>query len=167
MTVANKKPVILNLSKDQFSQNPVNLVEPVQTSPQLFEDIEDILCLRARGGAQIAPDDAPVFDEERLAIGHAERERHTERLRHRAFRIGEQDERQTVLLLEAELRPGIVRADADHAYTTCLPLREVVAETARLRGAAGRVGFGIKVDQGEAVAVKAGQTHFVAPLVAR
>ena len=58
--------------------------------------------------------------------------------------ISKEGIRKVVLLAEFLLRLGRVARDAEHDGAGRLDLFELVAETARLDGAAGRIGFGIK-----------------------
>ena len=60
--------------------------------------------------------------------------------------VGEQRERQLVLLLELDVRALVVRADAEHDRAGALELAPRVADPAGLGCAAGRVVLGIEVE---------------------
>src|SRR5439155_17571780 len=61
-------------------------------------------------------------------------------------RIGEQREREVVLLLELGVRALVVGRDAEHNGARALELAVRVADAARLRRAAGGVVLGIEIE---------------------
>ncbi len=100
-------------------------------------------------------------------MGQAEDEGDAEGPGQDALLVGEEGEGKVVFLLEAELRGRTVRADADDAHAARLEGGEVVAQAAGLGGAAGGIGFGVEIDEGEAALVEVGEANLAALFVAR
>src|SRR2546426_8734129 len=73
-----------------------------------------------------------------------------------AIGVGEQRERQPVLLRELRVRLARIRRDAEHHDARLLQILPEVAEPARLLGAAGRVVLGIEVDD-DVLALEVGE----------
>jgi hypothetical protein len=75
--------------------------------------------------------------------------------------VGEEREREPVLLLELHVRPLVVGTDAEHDRAGALELAPRVADPARLGGAAGRVVLGIEVED-DRLAAQVGQPNRLA-----
>ena len=109
------------------------------------EELENVFSLLFGGGAEVAPDEFAVLEEEGLALGEAEGGGDSEGGDDFAVGIGEEVEGEFVFILEGFLGADLVGTDAEDFDAFVGEGGVGVAQAAGLFGAAGGVGFGIKV----------------------
>jgi hypothetical protein len=103
------------------------------------------------GGAEVAPDEVAVFEEESLAGGElAQFERDAEGLDDSGVFVGEEGEREVELVFESFLGFDGIGADADDFDAFFGKFFVGIAKGAGLLGATGGVGLGVEVNEGVA-----------------
>lgn len=102
---------------------------------------------------KMAADHADVLDAVQALFAP-----HPVGFRHGVVGIRQQNEGQIVFRLEFLVRPEAIRADAQHHGVALFNLWEYIPEAASLRGAAGRLVFGIEIED-DAFAAEVRELH--------
>ena len=131
------------------------------------DDFQDIGGLLHGGSFGVVPDDFAVFDEEGLAGGEADEGNgfNAEGFDELLVGVGEKGEGEVVFLLELLLGGDVVSADADDVDAGFGKIGVGIAEATGLGGAAGGVGLGVEIDEGEAFFVDVLKLHNIAVLI--